>query len=103
MVRDARHWNAHALGDIARGEHNIQFARGCLGILVEGFVKIPQAKKNDSVRVLALDFEVLLPDGGNVFCHGEILRGCRVFGKAIKPLVCPCGSKYIKIEPESVE
>ena len=66
MVGDAGHGDAHPFGHRAGGEHNIQFARGGFGILVEGFVKVTQAKEKNRIGVLAFDFKILLADGGDV-------------------------------------
>ena len=58
----------------AGGQDDIEFAGSDLGIFIEGFVKIAQAKEQNRVRILAFDFEILFADGGDiVFGHGMIL------------------------------
>ena len=69
VVRDPCHGDAHAAGDRARSQDDIQFARGGFGVLVKGFVKIPQTEEKDGVGVLAFDFKILLADGGDVVAH----------------------------------
>ncbi len=70
VVGDARHRDARTFGDVARGEHDVEFARGNLGVLVKGLVEIAEAEEQDRVRVGAFDLEVLLANGGNVVGHG---------------------------------
>ncbi len=66
VVRDARQRDAHAAADGTGGEHDVEFAGGDLGVLVEGLVEIADAEEEDRVGMVAFDLEVLLADGGDV-------------------------------------
>ena len=54
-MRHAGHGHALPLGDVARGEHDVQLVRHRVGVVVKGLVKIAQPKEEDGIRVLALD------------------------------------------------
>jgi hypothetical protein len=64
MVGHARHLDRLASGGAARGERDAEQVRGALGIAEEQLVKIPHAVKQQHVRVLGLDAQVLLHHGG---------------------------------------
>ena len=74
MEGNAGHGDAFALRDRPGSKDNIQFAGSDLGILVKGLIKVTQAKENDRIRILALDFQVLLADGRDVIGHATILK-----------------------------
>jgi len=69
VVGDAGHRHPHPLGDRARGQDQVELAGGDLGVLVERLVKIAQPEKDDRVRVLGLDLEILFAYRG-YFSHG---------------------------------
>ncbi len=71
VMGNAGHGNAGALGDGAGGEEEIQLTGSGFGILVEGLVKIAEAKEEDGVGILALDLEILFADGGDVVVWGH--------------------------------
>ena len=59
VIGNARQRNAHIVADRPAGQRHIANLRHNLGIAVEGFVKVAQAKEEDAVRVLALQLQVL--------------------------------------------
>ena len=52
------------LAVIAGGEGQIQLFGGQLGIVGEHFIEVPQAEKQNGIRVILLDFQILLHHGG---------------------------------------
>ncbi len=60
VVWNAAHRNRLALFAIARGERDLQFARGQHGVFVEKFVEIAEAEEQQRVRVARFDCVVLL-------------------------------------------
>src|SRR5262249_9498612 len=67
MEGDTGHGHALPLGHVAPGQHDVQLAGHQLGIGVESLVKVAQPKEDDGLRILALDVQILTPDGGEVF------------------------------------
>ena len=65
MIRNACHRDTLSLAHIAARQHHLADIRDDTRIVVEGFVKIAQPEKDDGVRVLLLDTEVLLADWGS--------------------------------------
>ena len=52
------------LAVIAGGEGQIQLFRGKLCVVGEHFIEVPQAEKQNGIRVILLDFQILLHHGG---------------------------------------
>ncbi len=74
VIGDACQRSTHAFADRAGGQNNIQLAGCDLGIFIEGFVKIAEAKKEDGVRIIPFDIQILLSNGSDVIVgHGLIL------------------------------
>ncbi len=71
VVGNAGHGHARAFSHVAGSQDDVQLARGNLGVLVERLVEIAQAEEEDRLGILALDFQILLPDGGDVFRHKD--------------------------------
>ena len=59
MIRDAAHRDGGALFLIARGERDLEFARGNHRVLEEQLVEIAQPEHQQRVRDLLLDAVVL--------------------------------------------
>ena len=64
MVRDARHRRATGTAEGARGERDPGVPGQNLGVLIKGFVEVPQAVEQDGLGVLRFEVKVL-PAGGN--------------------------------------
>jgi hypothetical protein len=67
MERDARHGHPLAFGHISARQHDFQLPRHEFCVGVEGLVKIAQPEEHNDARILALDIEVLLADGSDIF------------------------------------
>src|SRR5260370_14802922 len=63
VIGNAAHRNRLALFAIARGQRNLQFARGQQRVFVEEFVEIAEAEEQQRVRVARFDRVVLLHQG----------------------------------------
>lgn len=63
-----------AFTHLARGEDNLQFFSGDVGVLIKSFIKIAESEEDDGLWVLALNIEVLLADGGLIHNGNIILR-----------------------------
>ena len=46
------------------GQHNLQFPSDKLSILIKGLIEITEAEEDDSLGILPLNIEVLLPNRG---------------------------------------
>ena len=57
--RDAAHGNAAHIGDITRGQRQIERSRGAFGVLAEHLIEITDAVKHQIVRVFQLDRRVI--------------------------------------------
>ena len=70
MVRDAAHRRLLLGGfaAVARGENEIQLARGELRVLVEHLVEVAEAEKEDGILILLLDLKILAHHRREV-CH----------------------------------
>ena len=75
VVRHARHRDRRAGGLAARGERDVEQARGALGVVVEELVEVAHPVEHELVRMLGLDAEVLL--------HHRRVRG-RVHGAPMR-------------------
>ncbi len=74
MIGNARQRHAYPAANRARCEHDVEFARGDLGVLVEGFIKIAKPEEENGIGMLLFFFEVLPADGGDIFVgHSLIL------------------------------
>ena len=60
MVRYAAHRRALAAAAVLAGQHQLERLRGGHSVVVKHFVKVAQSKKQDAVRIFALDCEILL-------------------------------------------
>src|SRR5260370_34947885 len=60
VIRNAAHGNGLALFAVARGERDLQLARGDDRVFVEQFVEIAEAEEQQRVRVARLDGVILL-------------------------------------------
>ena len=69
MVGNAGQGDLVALAHLAGGEDDLQFARGDAGILIERLIEIPEAEKDDRLRIFLLDAQILLADGRNALMH----------------------------------
>ncbi len=84
MVGDACQRSTHALSDRPGGKDNVQLAGSDLGILIEGFVKIPQAEKQDGVGIILLDIQILLSNRSDIIIgHGLILWASSEMSKCL--------------------
>ena len=66
MPRHAAHGNGVFRILAAAGEGNLKFARRHLGVVVEQFIKVAHAVKQQSIGMLCLDAHVLLKHGGQL-------------------------------------
>ena len=77
MIRHAAHGDlvlrALVLGMIARGERQIELARGDPRVLLEHLIKVAQPEKQQAVGIAFLDRIILLHHGGE-FGHNQNLR-----------------------------
>jgi hypothetical protein len=64
MIRDASHRHPMPLTHLPGGQDNLQLPRGKLSILIKGLIEIAQAEEDDSLGILPLNPEVLLPNRG---------------------------------------
>ncbi|MBA7692050.1 hypothetical protein ES703_100608 [subsurface metagenome] len=69
MIGNAGHRHPMPLAHLSGGKDNLQFPRGKLGILIKGLIEIAQAEEDNSLGILLLNPEVLLPDRGRAFFH----------------------------------
>ncbi|VGP04595.1 hypothetical protein SB00610_00768 [Klebsiella quasipneumoniae subsp. similipneumoniae] len=76
VVGDAGHGNGFARGGAAFGQRDIEQLRRAFRIVIKQLVKIPHPVKQQNVRMLRLQLEILLHHGGmarevliNVFIH----------------------------------
>ena len=75
MVRHTRHRNRLATTLTASGEGNIQNLRRFFSIIKEQLVKVPHAVKENRVRKLGFDFQVLLHHWRMGLTHGVRVLG----------------------------
>ena len=73
MVGNSGQWNPLAFGHRSRGQSDIAYLRYDLGIVIEGLVEIAKAEEQNSLGMLSLDLQVLLPHGRHAG-HISILR-----------------------------
>ena len=71
MVGDAAHGNPFlgGLGVFAvvpGGQGQVQLFGGQLGIVGEHLIEVPQTEKQNGIRVVLLDFQILLHHGGKL-------------------------------------
>ena len=69
MIGDAAHGDPFFLrlgvfAVVPGGEGQVQLLGGQLGIVGEHFIEVPQAEKQNGIRVVLLDFQILLHHGG---------------------------------------
>ena len=69
MVGNAAHGNGLALFAVARGQRDLEFARGDDRVFVEEFVKITQAEEQQGVRIARLNGVILLHQRCGGFAH----------------------------------
>ncbi len=69
MEWNSGHRDPHAFGNIAGGQHDLQFLRRDLGIVVEGLIEVAQSEEQNGVGILALDFKILLPNRGQAHAY----------------------------------
>jgi len=60
MVRYAGHGHTLALGHVTGGQDDIQLLGDDMSIRIKGLVKVPEPEKDDGIRVLPLDVQILL-------------------------------------------
>jgi hypothetical protein len=70
VIGYAAHGNGLALFSIARGEGDLELARGNHGVFVEEFVEIAEAEEEKGVGIARLDGVVLLHEGCGGVGHG---------------------------------
>jgi hypothetical protein len=66
MSRDAGQGHPLPLPNRPGGEHQIQLPGDDLRIRIEGLVEIAEPEKQDGVRMLAFQIQILTPDGGEI-------------------------------------
>ena len=75
VMRHPAHRHALALAHRAAGQHQIQLARGGVGVVIEHFVKVAQPEHDDRVRELDLEVEILLARRSHIG-HGGFNNPC---------------------------
>ena len=50
------------LAHLSRGQDNLQLPGGKLSILIKGLIEVTQAEEDNSLGILPLNPEILLPD-----------------------------------------
>ncbi len=100
VIRHAGHRNRPARGLTARGEGDVEQRGGAAGVVVEELVEVAHAVKEQDVRVLALDAQVLLHHRRVVFVglvvQGLICccpKGVQNSGRLRRVLPCRAGSE----------
>ena len=87
VIRNAAHRNGLPFFAIARGQRDLQFARGEHGVFVEQFVEIAEAEEEEGVRIAGFDRLVLLHQRcGGVGHSLPLIRGC-VFTRVTERVV----------------
>jgi hypothetical protein len=62
VVRHPGQWQLLPPPHLARGEGDVEDARGDLGVVLEHLVEVAETEEEEDIGVLALDRQVLLPD-----------------------------------------
>ena len=75
VIRHAAHGDGRALFLVARGQRDLQLARGDHGVLEEELVEVAQAKEQKRAGMLFLDRGVLPHQWSGRLAHGRKLRG----------------------------
>ena len=75
VERHAAHGGALFLAAVFAGQCQLQFARGCQGVIIEHLIEVSDAVKQDLVRMLFFDFKILLHHGR--YCLlGHVSHSC---------------------------
>src|SRR6266850_545555 len=97
VIRNAAHGNGLAFFAVARGERDLQLARGNDRVLVEKFVEIAEAEEQQSVRIARLDGVILLHQRCSRLAHASsaiLIRGFpAVSAERRSPMRSPGGSR----------
>ncbi|MBA7715254.1 hypothetical protein ES703_124295 [subsurface metagenome] len=64
MIGNASHRHPAPLAHLPGGQDNLQLLGGKFSILIKGLIEITQAEEDDSLGILPLNPEVLLPNRG---------------------------------------
>src|SRR6266853_583214 len=80
VIRNAAHGNGLALFAVARGESDLQLARGDDRVFIEKFIEIPKTKKQQGVRVARLDSVILLDQRCCRLAHSRVTLLCVLRG-----------------------